>query len=557
MATVHIGRMSGAAGFARTVAIKRLHPHLAADATFLGMFVDEARLAARIRHPNVIDTLDVVCEGGELFIVMEFVLGETLAKLVKAATARSICLPPPVVASIVIGALEGLHAAHEATGDRGELLGIVHRDISPQNILVARDGVPRVLDFGVAKAAGRIQETEGNEIKGKLAYMAPEQVTRSEIDRTCDIFAMGIVLWEALTSKRLFASDDAASTLYAVLNQPVLAPSTIVPALPPALDDVVLRALERDRSKRFATAQEMAIALEEACAPAPARHVGKWVDELAGEMVSRRENAVKAIESAGATTLGPLDMIAQPEDASHPSALVGSGSGSQRITSSGRMLPPESWRYIGYGVPVGQSGGPGISSVSGVSDASHMSRHSSTGVGSMSTPNAAPPPWMPSWMAAMVPSGVQPSHFIAAVAGALGFFALLVTVGLVLGLKAMNAKPKDDHPPASVVSAPPPPLPSPPAPPTPRAAESAAAPTRTAASVEGAAEPSSEPAAAASSVAAVPSATTPTATTTAAAPRPTVVAPKSGKGATPPGCDNPFTIDANGVKRPKPQCFGH
>jgi serine/threonine-protein kinase len=239
MATVYVARMSGAAGFARTVAIKRLHPHLAADPAFSAMFVDEARLAARIRHPNVIDTLDVVADSGELFLVMDFVLGETLARLIRQTEKRGIHLPAPVVSSIVVGALEGLHAAHEATNERGEPLGIVHRDISPQNILVARDGVARVLDFGVAKAAGRVQETEGGEIKGKLAYMSPEQLTRKPVDRRCDIFAMGIVLWEALTSKRLFGGEDAASTLYAVMHEPCTPACAVVHGIRRSVDCVV------------------------------------------------------------------------------------------------------------------------------------------------------------------------------------------------------------------------------------------------------------------------------------------------------------------------------
>src|SRR5262249_10537451 len=160
----------------------------------------------------------VVFDGRELFIVMEFVLGETLSRVLRGARAAGIRLPTPIVAAIVSDALEGLHAAHEATNEGGEPLGLVHRDVSPQNILVGRDGIARVLDFGVAKAAGRRQETENSEIKGKFAYMAPEQLMRGPLDRRCDVFAMSIVLWEALTNERLFGGDDPASTINSVLH---------------------------------------------------------------------------------------------------------------------------------------------------------------------------------------------------------------------------------------------------------------------------------------------------------------------------------------------------
>src|SRR5262245_3092434 len=163
MATVHFERLLGPVGFSRTVAIKRLHPQFAKDPEFVSMFLDEARLAARIRHPNVVATLDVVATKGELFLVMEYVQGESLSRLARAVMARGENLPPRIVASIMCGVLHGLHAAHEARDQRGEPLGIVHRDVSPQNVLVGIDGTARVVDFGVAKASGRHQSTR----KGK------------------------------------------------------------------------------------------------------------------------------------------------------------------------------------------------------------------------------------------------------------------------------------------------------------------------------------------------------------------------------------------------------
>src|SRR5580704_13437939 len=180
MASVCFGRLLGGEGFARTVAIKRLHPHLAEDPEFRATLIDEARMAARIHHPNVVPTLDVVTADGELMLVMEYVRGESLARLLKIERARSRRVPLHIVSAIGSGSLNGLHAAHEATSDSGEPLGIVHRDVSPQNLLVGVDGLARVIDFGVAKAAGRLQTTSDGAIKGKVAYMAPEQLAAGD-----------------------------------------------------------------------------------------------------------------------------------------------------------------------------------------------------------------------------------------------------------------------------------------------------------------------------------------------------------------------------------------
>src|ERR1700722_19538002 len=225
MATVHLGRLLGHVGFARTVAIKRLHPKFAQDPDFVSMFLDEARLAARIRHPNVVPTIDVVATSGELFLVMEYVQGESLARLVRISRDKDTLISPNVVTTIMAAVLQGLHAAHEARDERGDPLGIVHRDVSPQNILVGTDGMARVLDFGVAKAAGRIQTTRDGQLKGKLGYMAPEQIQGREVDRRTDVYAAGVVLWEVLTRQRLFFADNEAMVMRAVLERVVERPS--------------------------------------------------------------------------------------------------------------------------------------------------------------------------------------------------------------------------------------------------------------------------------------------------------------------------------------------
>jgi serine/threonine protein kinase len=296
MAEVHLGRLLGPAGFQRTVAVKRLHPHLSGDPTFVTMFLDEVRLAARIQHPNVVDTLDVVVERGEVFLVMEYVHGESLAQLLHAAEDEGRPVPTDVIVAIVCGALRGLHAAHQAKDAEGEPLHIVHRDVSPHNVIVGVDGVARVIDFGVAKASGRGQTTRAGQAKGKLAYMPPEQLRGEDVDRRADVYAAGVVLWEALTGRRLFFADTEPRTMNNVLAGVVEPPSKHVPGLPPSLDRVTLRALDRDRENRFSTAEQMAVALEACMSPASPAKVGDWVATMAAESLEERGRHVAAIE---------------------------------------------------------------------------------------------------------------------------------------------------------------------------------------------------------------------------------------------------------------------
>ncbi len=297
MATVHLGRLVGPVGFARTVAIKRLHAQFAGDAEFVRMFLDEARLAARIHHPNVVLTLDVVALEGEVFLVMEHVQGQSLSKLVSASVAQKDRVPTPIALTILTGLLDGLHAAHEAKGENGEPLQIVHRDISPQNVLVGSDGVARVLDFGVAKAANRFSDSTGEgSIKGKLAYMAPEQVAGGSVDRRTDIFAASVVAWEVFCGKRLFASNQPSNTLKNVLEKRIPRPSSVVPTLSRAVDAIVLQGLERDPDKRFQTAEGMSVAIEKASKHASTREVGAWVREVAKAALDERSAKLARVE---------------------------------------------------------------------------------------------------------------------------------------------------------------------------------------------------------------------------------------------------------------------
>jgi serine/threonine-protein kinase len=298
MATVYVGRVRGAVGFSRTVAIKRLHPQFARDPDFVAMFLDEARLASRIRHPNVVPTLDVVTSAGELFVVMEYVLGETLSSIARTLRASGEPMPLPIAASIASGMLLGLHAAHETVDEGGRPLDIVHRDVSPQNVIVGADGIARLVDFGIAKAAGRLQSTTDGAVKGKVGYMSPEQL-EGHVDRRCDLYATAVVLWEMLTARRLFQGESQAHVVTKVLagNIPSLRSLADVPL---ALDEVVMCGLELSPDRRFSTAREMERALRRAAPIAPEFDVAEWLNGVMGASLRERAAELSRIEATSA-----------------------------------------------------------------------------------------------------------------------------------------------------------------------------------------------------------------------------------------------------------------
>jgi serine/threonine-protein kinase len=300
MATVHLGRLLGAGGFSRVVAIKKLHPQFSKDDEFSAMFMDEARLAARIRHANVVQTLDVVTVDDELLLVMEYVHGVSFAALLHASRKLKQRVDPRIAAAVVAGTLEGLHAAHEIKSEVGVPLGVVHRDVSPQNVMVGVDGIPRILDFGVAKAVGKMHATRDGQLKGKLAYMSPEQVRSELVTRQSDVFSAAIVLWEALMGKRLFDGQNPAEIIVQVMSDRIVPPRERFPDLPQDLEDVVMKGLSRDPLARYATAREMAIDLEQCVPLAPPREIARWAEELASDTLRARSQLVERIERAAA-----------------------------------------------------------------------------------------------------------------------------------------------------------------------------------------------------------------------------------------------------------------
>jgi len=311
MASICFGRLAGSVGFSRVVAIKRMHPHLAGEREFAAMFVDEARLVSRIRHANVVPTLDVVAEGGDLWIVMEYVHGESLSRLSAEGP-----IPPAIAIAIAISTLRGLHAAHEARDERGKPLGIVHRDVSPQNVMVGVDGLVRVVDFGVAKAADRLQTTRDGRVKGKIRYMAPEQLVGGGTDRRADVYAASVVLWEMLAGRRWITLDDQSKVMYEVAHGRFPRLRQAFADAAEGIDAILARGTSKDPGDRFATALEMAGSLESAAPSANAGEIGAWVERTALSALCERAGAVAAVENA------PLDGTANLESSSSTRAAA-------------------------------------------------------------------------------------------------------------------------------------------------------------------------------------------------------------------------------------------
>jgi len=337
---VYVARALGVAGFERLFAIKVLHPHLAHEEEFISMFLDEARLAARIRHPNVVPTIDISdTEDAGYFLVMDYIEGDHLGALLQQAYRRGTRLPPSVSLRIVVDALNGLGAAHALTDENGQRINLVHRDVSPHNIMVSTDGIARITDFGVAKAEVRLSTTQEGQFKGKLAYMSPEHASNGEADQRSDLFSMGIILWESLTGRRLFRAENHAATLHKICLEPIPSLSSVDPGLAP-FDDVLARALERDRDLRYQSAEEFAEEIEERAhlleGLANPRAVAKLVREYAVEKLERDQGLVRAaiseIAASGGADSGAAPVFVAPV---RPKPLV-----MPHATAGGAVTPP-------------------------------------------------------------------------------------------------------------------------------------------------------------------------------------------------------------------------
>jgi eukaryotic-like serine/threonine-protein kinase len=309
MASVHLARLSGAEGFSRLVAIKRMHRHFLVDPAFKAMFVSEARVAARVRHPNVVPILDVLPEADEILIVMDYVHGESLMALTRAAKKAGTDVPVELAASVMVGLLQGLHAAHTAHDEKGRALGLVHRDVSPHNVLVGTDGVARVLDFGIAKVLQGHGDTDPGVLKGKFSYMAPELIQGAAPSRRSDLFSASVVFWELLTGAKLFQGVNDQERLLRVVKGDYPSPRSVAPHVPEVVDRIVMRGLEVEPALRHEHALAMAIELERAVPLASQRVVGEWVSELAADVLAQRSELIQEVE---ASTISLVSWSAPP-----------------------------------------------------------------------------------------------------------------------------------------------------------------------------------------------------------------------------------------------------
>jgi len=338
MASVYLARAEGAPSFQKLVALKRIHPHLADEKDYVEMFLDEARIASRITHTNVCSVFDFGEADGEYFIAMEYLVGEPLSRVhrrvVANADQRASTLLPARMARVIAQACEGLHAAHELQDADGESLHVVHRDVSAENLFVTYDGATQVVDFGIAHARQRVHHTEAGQVKGTFPYMAPEQMTAAVVDRRVDVWALGAVLWELLTLRRLFLRDTDVNTMYAVLSGEIRPPSDYRSDVPPELDEIVLKALQRNPDERWQTAREMGKALRRCLANqddlvGPAE-IADWMEELFPGGESRKRQLMEIARTSDA----PID-----SDPPHRSGDKSGRRGMQIPPTVGRRLP--------------------------------------------------------------------------------------------------------------------------------------------------------------------------------------------------------------------------
>lgn len=398
MARVWAARQHGQRGFTKLVAIKTILPHLAREQEFERMFLDEARIASNVHHPNVCDTYELGEENGVLYLAMEWVNGDSLSRVIRPTGPETYPLDARVVARIVADACAGLHAAHELVGEDGAPLHVVHRDFSPHNILVSADGNVKVADFGVAKALGQLHEhTSAGQIKGKLAYMAPEQVG-GIADRRSDIFSAGCVLYEATLGIAPFRADNDLQIMQNLMAGAYLRPSQRAPGYPPELERIVMTALAPEPRQRFQTAEQLRVALEEWLARSgpvvTQANVAQALRARIGERIDRRRDRIRSAQAQSTPDLRDDVSGMTPSGRGGPRAI--SASGVQQVLLRGDQSQSSHPGAQGYSQPSHPSqlgySQPSHPSQLGYSQPSHPSQLGQLGPGASGQHPAAPAP---------------------------------------------------------------------------------------------------------------------------------------------------------------------
>ena len=352
--------------FEKMVVIKRILPHLVEDEEFFTMFRDEAKITMRLDHPNIARINEFGVENGVHYIEMEYVAGEDMRRIEKRAAAAGKGIPIGVILRIIADAAAGLDFAHKARDAKGTPLNLVHRDVSPQNVLVGFDGSVKLIDFGVAKAAGRAQHTATGILKGKFPYMSPEQATGEDLDARSDVFALGIVLWEQLTGRRLFKGENDIATQRLVRACQVPAPSSVEPSVPAGLDPITLKALAKNREDRFADAAEFRNALEDFALqnaiPTSSSSLSAFMHELYAERIAKEADPRFFEEDSGLTDLDVGGLSKSTPGGTNPQG--------QTVADRGQATQAQGTQLTGGPVtqalpPPGQGGGLSVGKLVG------------------------------------------------------------------------------------------------------------------------------------------------------------------------------------------------
>ena len=348
MAEVHLARQHAIEGFQKLVVLKQVLPHLARDPHFVRMFLEEARLAALLDHPNVVQVFDLGHEDSEFYFTMEFVYGETLQSLVRALHKARVPMPFEHAITVGMGVASGLHYAHERVGFDGRPLGIVHRDVSPTNVMITYEGGVKVPDFGIAKVVTRTDVTRAGIRKGKVPYMSPEQCRAQPIDRRSDIFSLGIVMWEITTGQRLFDGDNEFGVMNRIVNGDIPLPSTVRAGYPKELERIIMRALSTERDRRYATAREMQIELENLARDKKWRATASGLSELMHQLFRPKPFPWGALMGDGVSGQPHLATVASASLGSHPAS-----SPSSNVPSRPDMTPASYHSAVGTGSSIG------------------------------------------------------------------------------------------------------------------------------------------------------------------------------------------------------------
>ncbi len=315
MAEIFLARQAGLEGFEKTIVIKRIRPHLSKQPNFVKMFLNEAKLAAQLNHPNIVQIYDLGKIGESYFIAMEYIFGRDMRRIIPKADALGIPFPMVYALKIASSVCEGLYYAHARTDLYGNALNIVHRDVTPENIFVSFDGTVKVLDFGIAKAANQIEQTRAGEIKGKLSYMSPEQCMGKQLDNRSDIFSLGVVLYEWLTGFKLFTGDSEVAVLKSITEGKIYAPSYFKADIPEGVEAILMKALEKDREQRYQTAWEMQYDLDQFLSQyefTPSNiHLSNFLKQLFNDELEDEKDRLATFRQAEA---GPEEILDSEEE---------------------------------------------------------------------------------------------------------------------------------------------------------------------------------------------------------------------------------------------------